>query len=84
MSSFLGCVDLLLVDEAQQAGQAAYVAVHGAVPRSALTVHIGDDRQTRGASGNDAIRAEVLQRLGHKRVVLHGLTDLFVPPGSCD
>ena len=53
--------------------------VHGAVPRSALTVHIGDDRQTRGASRNDPVRAEVLQRLGHKRVALHGLNDLFVP-----
>lgn len=38
-----------------------------------------DDRQTRGASGNDPVREEVLQRLGHKRVALHGLTDLFVP-----
>ena len=71
VSSFLESVGLLLVDEAQQAGQAAYVAVHGAVPRSALTVHVGDDRQTRGASGNDPVRAEVLQRLGHKRVALH-------------
>ena len=55
------------------------MAIHGAVPRSALTVHIGDDHQTRGASGNDPVREEVLQRLGHKRVALHGLTDLFVP-----
>ena len=52
----------MFVDESQQAGQAAYVAVHG------------DDRQTRGALGNDPIREEVLRRLGQKKVALHGLS----------
>ena len=46
LASFL---QAMFVDESQQAGQAAYVAVHGAVHCTALTVHIGDDRQTRGA-----------------------------------
>ena len=62
-----------------QAGQAAYVAVHGAVHCTALTVHIGDDRQTREASGNDPIREEVLRRLCQKKVALHGLSDWSVP-----
>ena len=53
LASFLQAIHLMFVDESQQAGQAAYVAVHGAVHCTALTVHIGDDRQTRGASGND-------------------------------
>ena len=68
-----------LAVKSQQAGQAAYVAVHGAVHCTALTVHIGDDRQTRGASGNDPIREEVLRRLCHKKVALHGLSDWSVP-----
>ena len=69
----------MFVDESQQAGQAAYVAVHGAVHCTALTVHIGDDRQTRGASSNDPIQEEVLRRLGQKKVALHGLSDWSVP-----
>ena len=64
----------MFVAEFQQAGQAAYVAVHGAVRCTALTVH-----QTRGALGNDPIREEVLRRLGQKKVALHGLSDWSVP-----
>ena len=79
LASFLQAIHLMFVDESQQAGQAAYVAVHGAVHCTALTVHIGDDRQTRGASGNDPIREEVLRRLCHKKVALHGLSDWSVP-----
>ena len=79
LASFLQAIHLMFVDESQQAGQAAYVAVHGAVHCTALTVHIGDDRQTRGASSNDPIREEVLRRLCHKKVALHGLSDWSVP-----
>ena len=41
LASFLQAIHLMFVDESQQAGQAAYVAVHGAVHCTALTANSG-------------------------------------------
>ena len=70
---------MLFVDEAQQAGMPAYVAINACLNEGCLTVQLGDPRQTRGATGNDELRSEALDRLAYKRVGLRGLHSPIPP-----